>query len=588
MTSPRDVDKTTSLLSMLPSSLDISADDRHNISQDWLAQNLAGRLHPRASHNSFALLRYVLRGVNGIDDTHYASLAYQSSMAPRQLFPYTSNFDATSLPSSQNRQTSSQHASDGPDRRGDRTEHIPQYPDTDTGYSSDFQGWQSQSSAFSSWPNQQAEGQWGQQWQQQQQSWRPINSAYTSTAAFSQNVFPNNFSTEQQTWQQQYPQYGHINPAFFPQQSVANAQHTANNTSGYGGVNPSTGTTYNARQQRGHYEPNGWTYQIPMANGQAQATAYQQHNYSAHQHENAISQSRYQAEPTSNYSGGYATAATANFPKTERYDNRFPQIEALMNPLYMRSPQLTPPGENPRLYALPHPKPSRSYLERANLPPRRLSSPRKLLIVLDLNGTLLLRVGRGSNYTPRPHVPEFLAYCLEHHALIIWSSARPHNVTAMVAQLFTPEQHAKLVKIWSRDHLRLGVHFNAKVQVYKQLPWLWEDAEVQTSFPDPADKPFKVQDGWKEPPPTKWDQSNTVLLDDSVDKAASEPYNLVQVDEFTKETRLDGDDVLGRVVAYLEDLKWEADVSAAMRVRPFVNGKGEGWDWGKGEKMATS
>jgi hypothetical protein len=30
---------------------------------------------------------------------------------------------------------------------------------------------------------------------------------------------------------------------------------------------------------------------------------------------------------------------------------------------------------------------------------------------------------------------------------------------------------------------------------------------------------------------------------------------------------------LGRVIAYLEDLKWEADVSAAMRVKPFVNGE---------------
>jgi len=158
----------------------------------------------------------------------------------------------------------------------------------------------------------------------------------------------------------------------------------------------------------------------------------------------------------------------------------------------------------------------------------------------------------------------------------------------MVAQLFTPEQHAKLVKIWSRDHLRLGVHFNAKVQVYKQLPWLWEDSEVQASFPTSSTEPFKVEDGWKEAPPTRWDQSNTVLLDDSVDKAASEPHNLVKVDEFTKETKLDGDDVLGRVVAYLEDLKWEADVSAAMCERPFVNGEGEGWDWIKGGKIPSA
>lgn len=158
----------------------------------------------------------------------------------------------------------------------------------------------------------------------------------------------------------------------------------------------------------------------------------------------------------------------------------------------------------------------------------------------------------------------------------------------MVAQLFTPEQHAKLVKIWSRDHLRLGVHFNAKVQVYKQLTWLWEDPEVQASFSTSVDVPFRVEDGWKEPPQAKWDQSNTVLLDDSIDKAASEPHNLIQVDEFTKETKLDGDDVLGHVLAYLESLKWEADVSATMRQRPFVNGKGEGWDWTNGERRPSA
>jgi hypothetical protein len=158
----------------------------------------------------------------------------------------------------------------------------------------------------------------------------------------------------------------------------------------------------------------------------------------------------------------------------------------------------------------------------------------------------------------------------------------------MVAQLFTPEQHAKLVKIWSREHLRLGKHFEAKVQVYKQLTWLWEDAEVQASFPNPTDISFSVEDGWKEASPTKWDQSNTVLLDDSVDKAASEPHNLVQVDEFTKETKFDDDDVLGRVVAYLEDLKWEADVSAAMRERPFICKNGDGWDWIKGERRPSA
>ncbi|GAB7326910.1 hypothetical protein MBLNU13_g10876t1 [Cladosporium sp. NU13] len=461
------------------------------------------------------------------------------------------------------------------------------YPDSGGESSTEFQGWQSQSAPFSNWQNQQAEGQWTQQWQQQQ-AWRFFNPAYRQSASFSQPTFPYHVRSEQQTWQQQYPQYGHINPAFLPRQPVANAQHTSDTTSRYGGFNSSAGTAHNKSQRPGYYGPNSWTYQVPVANGQAQTTPDQQQDYRAHLYGNILSPSRHQVEYKSNYASGFSSTATANVPKKERYDNQFSQNRGLMDPTYTRSSRLMPPGENPRLYLLPHPKPTISYLEQANLPPRRLSSPRKLLIVLDLNGTLLLRSNRGSSYTPRPYVPEFLAYCLEHHALIIWSSARPHNVKAMVAQLFTPEQHAKLVKVWSREHLRLGKHFEAKVQVYKQLPWLWEDAEVQASFPTVADQPFKVEDGWKEAPPAKWDQSNTVLLDDSVDKAASEPYNLVQVDEFTKETKLDDDDVLGRVVAYLEDLKWEADVSAAMRERPFVNGQGSEWDWSAGQRRPSA
>lgn len=439
-------------------------------------------------------------------------------MAWRQPSSHIPYFDAEPLSSSHNHsQTPSQHASEGSHRRRGRTEQTSGHPDSDREFSTDFQGWQSESVPFSNSQSQQAGGQWAQQWQQQQ-AWGFFNPAYRQSAAFSQLTLPEHVGSERQTWQQQYPQYSHINPAFLPQQTVAIAQHTADTTSRYRRLDASAGTAYDARQQPGYYGTNSWSYQVPVANSQAQTTRDQQQNYRNHHYGNTLSQFRHQAEPTSNYASGasgYNITATSHFPKEERYGNRVSQNEGLVNPTFMRSSRLMPPGENPRLYLLPHPKPTTSYLEQANLPPRRLSSPKKLLVVLDLNGTLLLRSNRGSNYTPRPHVPEFLTYCLEHHALIIWSSARPHNVKAMVAQLFTPEQHAKLVKIWSREHLRLGKHFEAKVQVYKQLPWLWEDAEVQASFPTTADQPFRVEDGWKEAPPAKWDQSNTVLLDDS-------------------------------------------------------------------------
>jgi hypothetical protein len=422
-----------------------------------------------------------------------------------------------------------------------------------------------------------SEGQWSQQQQQQQQPWQffnrqAINAAFQPLA---QSQLYNEPTSQQWSWSQQYPQYGHINPTFLPQQPVASTQYPtqqpANSAnSGYGGSYTSSGAAYNGGQSAG----NGYNYQtnqISLANSQAyqqSANVHQPANLihpGYYQYQNFTQQLQPQAQ-TFQYKG---TGRSEAVPTPERYGNRSAQFHSFMDP-----PLTATTGGNPRLYLLPEPKPSPEYLERANLPPRRLTSPKKLLIVLDLNGTLLVRSNRGSSYTPRPHVNEFLAYCLEHHKLVVWSSARPHNVNPMVAQLFNKKRHAKLVEIWSREHLRLGEHYNEKVQVYKQLSWLWEDAKVQASFPAEPPGLFRIEDGWKKPPPpAKWDQSNTVLLDDTTDKAASEPYNLIRVDEFTKENKDDGDDVLGRVIAYLEDLKWEADVSAAMRVKPFVNGE---------------
>jgi hypothetical protein len=431
-----------------------------------------------------------------------------------------------------------------------------------------------------------SEGQWSQQQQQQQQPWQFFNSVNPAVQPFAQPQFYSEPTSQQWSWAQQYPQYGHINPTFLPQQPVANTQYPTQQptnfiNNGYGRPDTSFGAAYNGRQSAG-YSYNYQTDQISLANGQAQqqtANFQQPANFyqpSYYQYQPSVHQFQPQSQPFP-YKGTTQSQAVST---SERYGNRSSNLQGHMDP-----PLTATTGENPRLYLLPEPKPSPEYLKRANLPPRRLASPKKLLIVLDLNGTLLVRSNRGSTYTPRPHVNEFLAYCLEHHKLVVWSSARPHNVKPMVAQLFDADQHAKLVEVWHRDHLRLGVHYNEKVQVYKQLTWLWEDAKVQASFPTETPAPFKIEDGWKEPPPTKldqlptkWDQSNTVLLDDTTDKAASEPYNLIRVDEFTKENKNDGDDVLGRVQAYLEDLKWEADVSAAMRLMPFSNGEDAGWD----------
>ncbi|KAH9843445.1 catalytic domain of ctd-like phosphatases [Teratosphaeria destructans] len=206
---------------------------------------------------------------------------------------------------------------------------------------------------------------------------------------------------------------------------------------------------------------------------------------------------------------------------------------------------------SPRLRVMPRPQPDGSYLHQANMPILPLGSPRTLLVVLDLNGTLLHRKSKGSNFTTRPHVSEFLHYLLTNHTVMIWSSARPDNVKAMCGKLFTKPQMQQLIAVWARDKLRLAQKFyNQKVQVYKQLSWVWEELAAGGNG--------------------IWDQSNTVLIDDSMEKAASEPHNLVQIEEFEGRADQQSTDVLGQVVRYLEVARDYSDVSSFMREYPFT------------------
>ncbi|PPJ57274.1 hypothetical protein CBER1_02794 [Cercospora berteroae] len=212
----------------------------------------------------------------------------------------------------------------------------------------------------------------------------------------------------------------------------------------------------------------------------------------------------------------------------------------------------------PRLHVMERPKPTPLYMQLASQPPQQLSAPRALLVVVDLNGTLLKRTKYSGNNksTLRPHMEDFLNYILANHKLMIWSSARPENVETMCSKLFTPEQREKLVTIWARNRLRLTLKaYNEKVQVYKQLAWIWNDKSIQTAHPVKSEI---------------WSQANTVLIDDSIAKAASEPYNLVEVEEFeATEDQRENDTYLLEAKAYLQALSLQADVSAYMRARPF-------------------
>jgi len=201
------------------------------------------------------------------------------------------------------------------------------------------------------------------------------------------------------------------------------------------------------------------------------------------------------------------------------------------------------------------PDPSSTYLLRASFMPQRSARLRPILVVIDLNGTLLYRPSRKrpTQFTERPHARRFLAYCVETFHVVIWSSAKSHNVRNMCDQLLTPAQQERIIAIWGRDRFNLSPEdYNRRTQCYKRLTKLWEHPAIGSTHPEGA----------------PWNQGNTVLIDDSAEKARSEPYNAVTLPEFTGNVH-EQPEVLPLVHDYLNLLAGQEDVSMYMRVHPF-------------------
>ncbi|KAI4862201.1 HAD-like domain-containing protein [Hypoxylon rubiginosum] len=206
------------------------------------------------------------------------------------------------------------------------------------------------------------------------------------------------------------------------------------------------------------------------------------------------------------------------------------------------------------------PDPTPAYLAAASLPPFTLPHPRKILVVIDLNGTVLYRPDQRRSptaFVERAHARAFLRYCVETFLVVIWSSAKPQNVTRMCDQLLSPDQRARVVAVWSRDRFGLSAaDYGRRVVCYKRLAALWADPAVRASHPD-YESAGKV-----------WDQSSTVLIDDTIEKGRAEPYNLVAVPEFAGDVGEPGD-VLAQVHDYVNTCASQTDVSAYIRTHPF-------------------
>ena len=234
-----------------------------------------------------------------------------------------------------------------------------------------------------------------------------------------------------------------------------------------------------------------------------------------------------------------------------------------------RKPSPLVTGSKDHQIRLPVPIPTLTYLNIVHAIPNLLPSPQRLLLVLDLNGTLLHRSRASQNYVPRPCLHEFLEYAFANHSLLVWSSAQPFNVKGLCTRLFSQDQREMLLGEWGRDTLGLTStqYKQRSKQVYKRLDRIWDNENLQRLHPGSELGSI-------------WGQHNTVLIDDSVLKASAQPFNHVKVPEFVRggsEKEGLGREVLGQVVGYLEEARKWSNISGFVRRRPFAID--EEWRW---------
>jgi hypothetical protein len=207
------------------------------------------------------------------------------------------------------------------------------------------------------------------------------------------------------------------------------------------------------------------------------------------------------------------------------------------------------------------------YMDLANLPPVKLDAPKKLLVILDLNGTLFYSPDqhyKNRSYIKRPYFVPLLLFLYANCRVMIWSSATRQRVNSMLTGGgFTGVE--KIDRVWNREHLQLRFKdLHRKVLTLKDLEFVWSAIEAERA----KAMPEQLLEGGKYE--FRYDQTNTVLIDDSPHKTQLQPHNCMIVPDFDSSRVQCGDDQeLLKVIHYLNDLLYQDNVSAYMRTSPF-------------------
>jgi alpha-tubulin suppressor-like RCC1 family protein len=176
----------------------------------------------------------------------------------------------------------------------------------------------------------------------------------------------------------------------------------------------------------------------------------------------------------------------------------------------------------------------------AVVPGMVLAVRQKQLLVLDLNGVLIDK----ASWTARPYLEEFLEFVFKHFDVMVWSSGQPHTVKRMLDTFFGPYK-TQLVKTWTRDNFELTPEeYNSKCLTVKDLDKVWADC-----------------DG-------RYGAHNTILIDDSEEKAQKQPNNLVLALTF-EPRQADVDRELEYLREHLLFLTHEEDVSQYIKYNPL-------------------
>lgn len=203
----------------------------------------------------------------------------------------------------------------------------------------------------------------------------------------------------------------------------------------------------------------------------------------------------------------------------------------------------------------------------------------RILIVLDLNGTLLHRLTKSAEKKAaslhpsyrkpdavirkcpiylRPHLRSFLGRILSFADVAVWTSAKRENALPMVHAAFYP-------------HISEG-----KEEYLHPLKFVWAQEECQVHHSPRVNGCYKPD--FRKPLPQIWhkyrslySEKNTIIIDDSMRKISGYEQNHICIPEFRVtdcDYDFEGDHVLSILGDYLERLQ---STAAAVALQDKMN-----------------